>query len=85
MSAAASATPGHICATLTVTPSAPPTGVISSNDTEGGFAFQAIAGLSFPIPNVPGLSLTAEYRFFGVPGGRSICRHQRRRRVGRSR
>ena len=40
--------------------------------TEGNFAFQAIGGLSFPIPGVPGLSLTAEYRFFGVPGSESF-------------
>lgn len=36
--------------------------------TEANFAFQAIAGLSFPVPRVPGLSITAEYRFFGVFG-----------------
>lgn len=30
------------------------------------FAYQLIAGLSFPVPNMPGLSLTAEYRFFGM-------------------
>ena len=57
---------------LDVTPlTGSPTGVITSNDTEGSFAFQAIAGLSFPMPRVPGLSLTAEYRFFGVAGGTS--------------
>ena len=39
--------------------------------TSGGFAAQAIAGLSFPVPNVPGLSLTAEYRFLAVFGGAS--------------
>ncbi|HTW70816.1 MAG TPA: OmpA family protein [Acetobacteraceae bacterium] len=38
------------------------------DSTEGGFAFQAIAGLSFPVPHVPGLIVTAEYRFFGIPG-----------------
>jgi outer membrane protein OmpA-like peptidoglycan-associated protein len=38
------------------------------DQTNGGFAFQAIGGLSFPIPNVPGLSVTAEYRFFAIPG-----------------
>ena len=37
-----------------------------SNEHEGSFAFQAIGGLSFPMPSVPGLSLTTEYRFFGV-------------------
>ncbi len=35
----------------------------------GKFAFQAIAGLSFPVPNVPGLSLTAQYRFLDVTAG----------------
>src|SRR5271157_1615926 len=40
--------------------------------TSGGFAAQAIAGLSFPVPNVPGLSLTAEYRFLAVFGGASF-------------
>ncbi|MGE0225843.1 MAG: OmpA family protein [Acetobacteraceae bacterium] len=34
--------------------------------TQGGLAVQAIAGLSFPMPGVPGLSLSTEYRFFGV-------------------
>jgi outer membrane protein OmpA-like peptidoglycan-associated protein len=33
------------------------------DETEGSFAYQVIAGLSFPIPNVPGLSVTSEYRF----------------------
>ena len=30
------------------------------------FAYQGIFGLSFPLAAVPGLSLTTEYRFFGV-------------------
>ena len=59
---------------LSVTPLAgSPGGVVSSNDTEGGLDYQAIAGLSFPMPHMPGLSLTAEYRFFGVAGGRSYA------------
>ena len=33
----------------------------SSDETEGGFAYQAIAGLLFPVSGVPGLSITAEY------------------------
>ena len=37
---------------------------LRANQTEGAFAYQVIAGLSFPIPNVPGLSVTTEYRFF---------------------
>jgi len=34
--------------------------------TGGAFAYQGIAGLSMPIAGVPGLSLTAEYRYFGT-------------------
>jgi len=40
--------------------------------TNGNFAFQAIGGLAFPIPGVPGLSLTTEYRFFAVPGSETF-------------
>jgi OmpA-OmpF porin, OOP family len=42
------------------------------DQTQGNFAFQAIGGLSFPIPDVPGLSATAEYRFFGIPGSETF-------------
>jgi OOP family OmpA-OmpF porin len=35
----------------------------------GAFAGQAIVGASFPMPNVPGLSLTADYRFMDILGG----------------
>jgi OmpA-OmpF porin, OOP family len=45
---------------------------LSNNGTTGGFAFQAIGGLSFPIPHVPGLSLTTEYRFLGIPTGETM-------------
>ena len=41
-----------------------------SNAGDGDFAYQAIAGLSFPITAVPGLSITAEYRFMGLLGDR---------------
>jgi OOP family OmpA-OmpF porin len=41
-----------------------------TNDGDGAFAYQAIAGASFPITAVPGLSLTAEYRFMGLAGER---------------
>ncbi len=33
----------------------------------GSFAYQAIAGVSLPVPYVRGLALTAEYRFVGLP------------------
>ena len=54
------------------TPAAFPLLTQSINQTEANFAFQAIGGLSFPIPNVPGLSVTTEYRFFGIPGGETF-------------
>jgi OmpA-OmpF porin, OOP family len=41
--------------------------------TKGGFAYQAIGGLSFPIPGVPGLSIITEYRFFGIPGSETFA------------
>ncbi|PPQ29438.1 OmpA family protein [Rhodopila globiformis] len=41
----------------------------SVNTQEGGFAWQTIIGASFPIPNVPGLSLTADYRWMDILGG----------------
>jgi len=39
------------------------------SDSQGAFAWQAIIGASFPIPNMPGLSLTADYRFMDILGG----------------
>lgn len=54
------------------THSANPLYGFNSNATQGGFAYQAIAGLSFPIPNTPGLSLSAEYRLFGQPNSRNF-------------
>ena len=36
--------------------------------TQGHFAYQAIFGVALPIPYVPGLSFTAEYRFYSVVG-----------------
>jgi hypothetical protein len=41
-----------------------------TNDGDGSFAYQVIAGASFPIAAVPGLSLTAEYRFMGLAENR---------------
>jgi outer membrane protein OmpA-like peptidoglycan-associated protein len=38
----------------------------TNNDTQGGFSAQAMLGAAFPFPGVPGLSITAEYRFTGV-------------------
>ncbi len=44
----------------------------NTSDTQGGFAWQAIAGLSFPISGVPGLSVTAEYRYHSVVGNQTF-------------
>ena len=38
------------------------------NGTSGAFGGQAIVGLSLPISSVPGLALTAEYRFMATAG-----------------
>lgn len=44
-------------------------GAFSAGGAGGGVAAQAIGGLSFPIPNMPGLSLTADYRIMDITGG----------------
>ncbi|WP_246522133.1 OmpA family protein [Neoroseomonas terrae] len=36
------------------------------DDSDGRFAYQAIAGLAFPLDFLPGLALTAEYRFIAT-------------------
>jgi len=41
----------------------------TTSATSGAFAWQAIVGASFPVPNMPGLSLTADYRFMDILGG----------------
>jgi outer membrane protein OmpA-like peptidoglycan-associated protein len=44
-------------------------GNINASVTQGSFAYDAIVGLSFPIDAVlPGLALTAEYRFMQITG-----------------
>jgi outer membrane protein OmpA-like peptidoglycan-associated protein len=40
----------------------------SWSGTQGGFAYQAIAGAGFPIPWVVGLTGTAEFRYLGING-----------------
>jgi outer membrane protein OmpA-like peptidoglycan-associated protein len=39
---------------------------VTSDDTRGAIAYQFILGGAMPIPQVYGLALTAEYRFFGM-------------------
>ncbi len=41
-------------------------GYFPNNDSKGAFSAQAMAGAAFPFPGIPGLSVTAEYRFTGV-------------------
>jgi OOP family OmpA-OmpF porin len=45
---------------------APGTTASLNSSTRGGFGAQGMVGASFPIQPVPGLSVTAEYRFMGV-------------------
>ncbi len=40
------------------------------NGSQGSLAAQAILGASFPISSVPGLAITAEYRFLALTGNR---------------
>jgi OOP family OmpA-OmpF porin len=47
-------------------------GSFTSSDTSGGFAWQLMGGLSFPISGVPGLSVTAEYRYHNVVGDQTF-------------
>jgi outer membrane protein OmpA-like peptidoglycan-associated protein len=47
------------------------------NEDSNAFAYQAIAGLSFPVPWVVGLSVTAEYRYFAVEGDRTFTANPR--------
>jgi outer membrane protein OmpA-like peptidoglycan-associated protein len=44
---------------------------VGVNDTVGGFAYQFIVGAAFPIGAVPGLSVTAEYRYENLAASRS--------------
>jgi OmpA-OmpF porin, OOP family len=44
--------------------------LVRTNQGQGAFAYQAIAGAAFPIAAVPGLAITAEYRFLGMYGDR---------------
>jgi len=44
---------------------------VSTGDTAGALAVQGILGAAMPVSPVPGLSITAEYRFMALPGERS--------------
>ena len=48
-----------------------PTGAFDLNTddtTDGHFAYQGILGVAYPMPMLPGLSATLEYRYMGIQG-----------------
>ena len=45
--------------------------ILRTNQGQGAFAYQAIVGAAFPVASVPGLAITAEYRFLGLEGNRT--------------
>lgn len=47
------------------------TPTLGSNDTRASFAAQGIIGAAFPINEVPGLAITADYRIMGLTGTRT--------------
>ncbi|HVY14145.1 MAG TPA: OmpA family protein [Rhodopila sp.] len=47
------------------------TTITTNTNTKGSFAYQAIIGAAFPVPGVPGLAVTGEYRFLGLAGDRT--------------
>jgi OOP family OmpA-OmpF porin len=49
-------------------------GGFSTDTTRGTFATQAIVGVAFPLPSVPGLSVTTDYRFLATVGDRTYNR-----------
>jgi outer membrane protein OmpA-like peptidoglycan-associated protein len=42
-----------------------------TNSGQGAFAYQGIVGAAFPLAAVPGLSLTADYRYMGLASDRT--------------
>lgn len=44
---------------------------ITANSTEGSFAYQGIVGVSFAIPQAPGLSVFTDFRFEGLTDNRN--------------
>ncbi len=42
-----------------------------TNGTNGTFAYQGIIGAALPIPSIPGLAVTADYRYLGTTGNQT--------------
>jgi len=57
--------------TVGTTDFAPGSVNVEANGKKAVFAYQAIAGAALPISSIPGLALTAEYRFLGTSGNRT--------------
>jgi OOP family OmpA-OmpF porin len=45
--------------------------LVRVSGSQGSFAYQLIGGIAYPIAPVPGLSVTAEYRFMQLTGNRN--------------
>ena len=61
------------------------TASLALDGSDGSFAYQGIAGLAFPIHAVPGLAITAEYRYFNTSDNPSISGSVRDSASGESR
>jgi outer membrane protein OmpA-like peptidoglycan-associated protein len=48
-----------------------PSSLALQNTSKGSFAYQGIVGAAFPMPAIPGLAFTAEYRYMGLAGSRT--------------
>ena len=44
-----------------------PPAQLQANGTSSGFAYQGIVGLAFPVPQMPNLAMTVEYRVMDMP------------------
>lgn len=60
---------GYLWAQEDIHGGAGPLSITASNSAEGSFAYQGIVGLAVPFA-VPGLALTADYRFLGLAENR---------------
>jgi OmpA-OmpF porin, OOP family len=56
--------------------------LVELSGTEGNTAFQGIVGLSAPLPSVPGLAVTADYRYLHLFGDRTYDGRVARSRFG---
>ena len=49
-----------------------PSSRVEKTKSEGSFGYQAIVGAVIPLTAIPGLAITAEYRFMGLAGNRNF-------------